>query len=73
MSTTRDTDTTTSELHFPPGDGVLDLDAIGARLAGKPIALSWDLFGWPGVRHAVRSRFDTYSAFVRRHAAGTQR
>lgn len=68
-----DSDATTSELHFPPGDGVLDLDAIGARLAGRPLALSWDLFGWPGVRHAVRARFDTYSAFVRRHAAGTQR
>ena len=45
-----DTDTKTSELHFPPGEGVLDLDAIGARIAGKPIALSWDLFGWPGPR-----------------------
>jgi sugar phosphate isomerase/epimerase len=64
-----DTDTRTSELHFPPGDGVLDLDAIGARLAGRPMALSWDLFGWPGPRHAVRSRMGVYRAFVERHAA----
>jgi sugar phosphate isomerase/epimerase len=64
-----DTDTKTSELHFPPGNGVLDLDAIGARLAGKPMALSWDLFGWPGPRHAIRSRMDVYRAFVERHAA----
>jgi sugar phosphate isomerase/epimerase len=64
-----DTDTRTSELHFPPGDGVLDLDAIGARLAGRPVAVSWDLFGWPGPRHAVRSRMAVYRAFVERHAA----
>jgi sugar phosphate isomerase/epimerase len=67
-----DSDALTSELHFPPGDGVLDLDAIGARLAGRPLALSWDLFGWPGVRHAVRSCFDTYATFVRGHAAGVR-
>jgi sugar phosphate isomerase/epimerase len=64
-----DTDTRTSELHFPPGDGVLDLEAIGARLAGKPVALSWDLFGWPGPRHAVRTHMGVYRAFVERHAA----
>ena len=64
-----DTDTTTSELHFPPGEGVLDLDAIGARIAGRPIAVSWDLFGWPGPRHAVGSLMDVYRAFVERHAA----
>ena len=63
-----DTDTKTSELHFPPGEGVLDLDAIGARLAGRPIAASWDLFGWPGPRHAVRARMSAYASFVRRHA-----
>jgi sugar phosphate isomerase/epimerase len=64
-----DTDTETSELHFPPGDGVLDLDAIEARLAGKPIALSWDLFGWPGPRRAIRERMRVYRDFVARHAA----
>jgi sugar phosphate isomerase/epimerase len=64
-----DTDARSSELHFPPGDGVLDLAAIEARLAGKRIAASWDLFGWPGPRHAVRERMDVYSGFVRRLAA----
>ena len=64
-----DTDTKTSELHFPPGEGVLDLDRIGARLAGKPIALSWDLFGWPGPRHAVRSHMSVYQSFVDRHVS----
>ena len=64
-----DTDTKTSELHFPPGEGILDLDAIGARLAGKPIAASWDLFGWPGPRHAARNRMGIYTNFLRRHAA----
>ncbi|HUC18249.1 MAG TPA: sugar phosphate isomerase/epimerase [Acetobacteraceae bacterium] len=63
------TDTKTSELHFPPNDGVLDLEAIGSRLKGKPIAISWDLFGWPEPRHAARSQMAAYEAFVRRHAA----
>ena len=64
-----DTDVVTSELHFPPGDGVLDLDAIGARLAGKPIAASWDLFGWPEPRYAVRQGMETYRTFVERLAS----
>jgi sugar phosphate isomerase/epimerase len=64
-----DTDTKTSELHFPPGEGVLDLDAIGARIAGKPLALSWDLFGWPEPRYAARSGMSVYRSFVERHAA----
>jgi sugar phosphate isomerase/epimerase len=67
-----DTDTTTSELHFPPGEGVLDLEAIGDRMAGKPIAASWDLFGWPGPRHTVKSRMDIYRRFVERHVASVR-
>jgi sugar phosphate isomerase/epimerase len=63
-----DTDTKTSELHFPPGEGVLDLEAIGSRLAGKAIALSWDLFGWPAARYAARARMDVYRSFVERHS-----
>jgi sugar phosphate isomerase/epimerase len=66
-----DTDLTTSELHFPPGDGVLDLAAIGRRLAGLPIATSWDLFGWPAPREAMRTRMDRYRDFVRAHALST--
>lgn len=64
-----DTDTRTSELHFPPGEGVLDLQAIAARLAGKPIAAAWDLFGWPGARHAARVAMPAYRRFVERLAA----
>src|SRR5262249_39862411 len=33
-----DTDCTTSELHFPPGRGVLDLDAVDARLEGRDLS-----------------------------------
>jgi sugar phosphate isomerase/epimerase len=68
-----DTDTKTSELHFPPGDGVLDLEAIGARIAGKPLAIAFDLFGWPGARRAATARMGTYRAFVERHAASLSR
>jgi sugar phosphate isomerase/epimerase len=66
-----DTDLVTSELHFPPGEGVVDLDAIGARLEGIPIATSWDLFGWPAPRTAMRRGMGRYRAFVERHAAST--
>lgn len=66
-----DSDCVTSELHFPPGLGVLDFDAIGARLAGKPIATSWDLFGWPSPRTAIGDHFGEYRSFVERHAAST--
>ena len=66
-----DSDCVTSELHFPPGLGVLDLDAIGTRLAGRPIATSWDLFGWPAPRTAIRDGMERYRAWVERHAAST--
>ena len=48
---------------------MLDLDAIGERMAGRPVAASWDLFGWPGARHAVRSRMGEYRRFVERLTA----
>ena len=64
-----DTDCVTSELHFPPGDGVLDLEAIGRRLAGSDVAIAWDLFGWPSPRQAMRDRMGVYQAFVTSHAA----
>jgi sugar phosphate isomerase/epimerase len=66
-----DSDCVTSELHFPPGLGLLDLDAIGTRLAGRPIATSWDLFGWPAPRTAIGDAFERYRLFVERHAAST--
>ena len=42
-----------------------------AKLAGKPIALSWDLFGWPGPRRAVRAAHGHLSRL--RRAAGGER
>jgi sugar phosphate isomerase/epimerase len=68
-----DTDTKNSELHFPPGEGVIDIDAIGRRIAGRSLAVSWDLFGWPGPRHAIRAKMDIYRNFVGRHVAGPPR
>jgi sugar phosphate isomerase/epimerase len=62
-----DTDCTTSELHFPLGRGTLDLDAIGARLRGRGLAMSWDLFGWPGPRRAVEEYMPRYREFVERY------
>jgi sugar phosphate isomerase/epimerase len=66
-----DSDLVTSELHFPPGDGRLDLDAIGRRLKGRGLSMGWDLFGWPSPRHAMETRMDRYRAFVRSHAASS--
>jgi len=61
-----DTDCRTSELHFPPGDGVLDLDLLEDRLAGRGLAVAWDLFSWPAPREAVKRRFGAYRGFVDR-------
>lgn len=66
-----DTDVVTAELHFPPGDGVLDLDAIGERLAGCGLSIGWDLFGWPSPRDAMETRMERYRAFVQAHAASS--
>jgi sugar phosphate isomerase/epimerase len=54
-----DTDCVTSELHFPPGKGVLDLDSLVARLPAG-VAISWDLFGWPAPRAAIRASMGDY-------------
>ena len=67
-----DTDTLTSALHFPPGEGVLDLHAISERLYGKPVAASWDLSGWPEPRYAVRSGMESYRKFVQRLSESAQ-
>jgi sugar phosphate isomerase/epimerase len=68
-----DSDCTTSELHFPIGAGVLDVDAIAFRFAGLPVSLAWDLFGWPAPRHAMRAGLTTYSRIVETHRASTSR
>ncbi len=64
-----DTDCRTSELHFPPGRGVLDLDAFAKRLAGRGLAVAWDLFEWEGPRRAMREHMGEYREFVRRVSA----
>ena len=65
-----DTDCVTSELHYPPGQGVLDFGAIARRLDGKRLTVSWDLCGWPAPRRAVREQMAFYGAFVQEHARG---
>lgn len=44
-----DSDMKTSELHFPPGEGVLDLDAIVEAFVALEYrgTISLDLYGWP--------------------------
>jgi sugar phosphate isomerase/epimerase len=59
-----DSDCKTSELHFPPGEGVLDLGALVARLAGPDRVLAWDLFGWPAPRAAIRRTMPAYAHYV---------
>jgi sugar phosphate isomerase/epimerase len=50
-----DSDCESSELHMPPGLGVLDLDTIcDVVIAGRDLDIGWDLFGWPAPREAMR-------------------
>jgi sugar phosphate isomerase/epimerase len=63
-----DTDCRTSELHFPPGKGILDLESIMSRLSGLEVALAWDLFGWPAPRAAIKESLPSYARFVREEA-----
>jgi sugar phosphate isomerase/epimerase len=60
-----DSDGTTSELHFPPGLGVLDFDRLDERLRGRGLSAAWDLFCWPGPERAVRTSMSRYAEFVR--------
>lgn len=66
-----DTDCATSELHFPPGRGRLDLGAIAEALFGLEVAVAWDLFGWPTPRRAIAETKDAYAAFVERLSASS--
>jgi sugar phosphate isomerase/epimerase len=68
-----DSDCRTEALHMPPGEGVLDLDALTDLLAPRDVILSFDLFGWPNPRTAMREAKDRYAAAVRRHAAAQGR
>jgi sugar phosphate isomerase/epimerase len=57
-----DSDCSTSELHFPPGEGVLDLDALDARLEGRDLSVAWDLFGWTAPRRALQAGLPRFRA-----------
>ncbi len=59
-----DTDGQSEQLHFPPGLGVLDLDAVVERLAGRGLPMAWDLFGWPSPRSAFHAGMAAYRAAV---------
>jgi sugar phosphate isomerase/epimerase len=65
-----DSDARSSELHFPPGMGVLDLDRVGRRLQGRGFTCAWDLFGWPAPRAALENAMPAYARFVEQYAAG---
>jgi sugar phosphate isomerase/epimerase len=64
-----DTDCATSELHFPPGRGILDLESIMSHISALEVAVAWDLFGWPAPQAAIRESLSTYVRFVRERAA----
>jgi len=64
-----DTDCTTSELHFPPGRGILDLESIMSHISRLEVAVAWDLFGWPAPQAAIRESLTTYAQYVRERAA----
>lgn len=66
-----DTDCITSELHFPPGQGCLDLAAVRDAISGLDVAVAWDLFGWPTPRRAIAETKDAYAAFVAGLAAAS--
>ncbi len=66
-----DSDCVSEQLHFPPGLGVLDLDAITGALVGTGLPVAWDLFGWPGPRAAMAKGMERYRAAVRAIATGS--
>ena len=59
-----DSDCTTSELHYPPGEGRLDLVSISAKLAGRGLPALWDLYSWPAPRAAIQRYMETYDSFL---------
>jgi sugar phosphate isomerase/epimerase len=61
-----DSDCVSEQLHFPPGAGRVNLDAVERRLSGRGLAVGWDLFGWPAPRQAAAAGFDRYRAAVQR-------
>jgi sugar phosphate isomerase/epimerase len=62
-----DSDCSTSELHVPLGGGLLDVEGVAALFQARPVALAWDLFGWPAARHAMRQGLPRYAQIVTSH------
>lgn len=61
-----DTDFISSEVHFPPSEGKLDLEAIAGVFEGAGIPVAWDLFSWPAARTAVGEHMEKYMQFLQR-------
>ncbi len=66
-----DTDCVTSEFHYPPGRGQLDLDALYRHFAGRGLPAALDLFQWPAPRSGAREGMKPYSDFVRSQKPGS--
>lgn len=59
-----DSDAVSEQLHFPPGDGCVNIDAAVRRLVRRRLPVGWDLFGWPAPRFATRSGMMRYREAV---------
>lgn len=61
-----DSDLETSELHYPPGEGLVDLPACveALRAGGFHGTVAWDLFSWPFPRRAIRETRAAFDALV---------
>jgi sugar phosphate isomerase/epimerase len=65
-----DSDCLSEQLHFPPGEGRVDIGAAEDGLAGRGIGVAWDLFGWPAPRAATSSGMPRYLAAVAKIGGG---
>ena len=61
-----DSDCRSEQLHFPPGAGRVDIAAAERVLEGRGLGVAWDLFGWPGPRHATTLGMARYREAVER-------
>ena len=55
-----DSDCATEQLHFPPGRGIVNLQAAESALQGRDLQVSWDLFSWPAPREAIEKGMGRY-------------
>jgi sugar phosphate isomerase/epimerase len=70
-----DSDLETSELHYPPGRGLVDLPACMRALAdgGFRGTVAWDLYSWPFPEQAIREhRADISNLLATLDAGATQ-